>query len=138
MTQVRISKKAPPGVSLDVDFTISAGVTAIFGPTGAGKTLLLEAIAGFVTPDSGRILLDDAILFDAAARVNLPARRRRCGFVFQSDALLPYLTLRQNLAFAAGGFPAWNAIAGWPSPSTALGLPRPPSCVPSRPPRPHG
>jgi len=80
MTHARIGKKIPPALSLDVDFEI-AGLTALYGPKGGGKTLILETIAGFAAPDSGRILLDDAILFDAAARVNLPPRRRHCGYV---------------------------------------------------------
>ena len=75
MTRVRIARKTPAGHSLDVDFPIAPGVTALYGPSGAGKSLLLGMIAGFVTPDSGRILLDDAILFDAAARVAVPPRR---------------------------------------------------------------
>jgi ABC-type sulfate/molybdate transport systems ATPase subunit len=100
MTHARIGKRIPPGLSLDVDFEI-AGITALYGPKGGGKTLILETIAGFVAPDSGRILLDDAILFDAAARVNLPPRRRHCGYVAQRDALFPHMTLRRNLLFAA-------------------------------------
>jgi molybdate transport system ATP-binding protein len=106
MIQARIAKTFragpdSPGFSLEVEFQAGAGVTALFGPSGAGKTLTLESIAGFVKPDSGRILLDDAILFDAAAQVNAPPRRRNCGYVFQNYALFPHMTLRQNLMFAA-------------------------------------
>ena len=67
--------------------------------------LTLDAIAGFVAPDAGRILLDDRILFDAEARVNLPPQLRSCGYVFQNYALFPHMTLRQNLAFAAHQLP---------------------------------
>jgi len=105
MTHARIGKKIPPGFSLDIDLAIPAGVTALYGPPGAGKTLTLEMIAGFVTPDSGRILLEDAILFDAESRVNIPPRRRRCGFLCQRDALFPHMTVRQNLVFAARRLP---------------------------------
>ena len=87
--------------SLDIELEPGAGITALFGPSGAGKTLTLDSIAGFVTPDEGRILLDDDILFDAATGVNLPPQARRCGYVFQNYALFPHMTLRQNLAFAA-------------------------------------
>jgi ABC-type sulfate/molybdate transport systems ATPase subunit len=106
MIQARIRKIFPPrkdssGFLLDVDFQAAAGVTVLFGPSGAGKTMLLDAIAGFVRPDQGRILLDDAILFDGAAHVYLSPQARNCGYVFQSYALFPHMTLRENLAFAA-------------------------------------
>jgi molybdate transport system ATP-binding protein len=105
MTHVRIAKKTATGLSLDVDFPVGPGVTGIVGPAGAGKSLLLEAIAGFVTPDSGRFLLQDAILFDAAARVNAPPRSRSIGYIFPSLALFPHMTLERNVAFAANDWP---------------------------------
>ena len=106
MIQARLARRFPPtaesaGFDLEVEFQAGPGVTVLFGPSGAGKTLTLECIAGFVTPDGGRIMLDDEILFDAASRVNLPPRRRRCGYVFQNYALFPHMTLRENLVFAA-------------------------------------
>ncbi|MBZ5582509.1 MAG: ATP-binding cassette domain-containing protein [Acidobacteriia bacterium] len=105
MTHARIGKKIPPNFSLDVDFEIPPGVTALYGPPAAGKTLILETLAGFAQPDSGRILLDDVILFDAAARVHVPAPRRACGYVAQGDSLFPHMTLRTNLLFAAHASP---------------------------------
>ena len=106
MIQARILKRfaerrdsAP--FTLDIEFTTAAGVTVLFGPSGAGKTLTLDAVAGFATPDEGRILLDDRIVFDAQSRVFLSPQKRRCGYVFQNYALFPHMTLRQNLAFAA-------------------------------------
>ena len=106
MIQVRIRKAFPPrgdsaGFSLEVDFHAGSGVTVLFGPSGAGKTMVLDSIAGFVHPDEGRILLDDAILFDGAAGVHLSPQARNCGYVFQKYALFPHMTLRENLAFAA-------------------------------------
>jgi molybdate transport system ATP-binding protein len=86
---------------LDLEFQAGAAVTVLFGPSGSGKTLTLDSVAGFVRPDEGRILLDDAILFDAASGVHLPPQARQCGYVFQNYALFPHMTLRQNLAFAA-------------------------------------
>jgi ABC-type sulfate/molybdate transport systems ATPase subunit len=77
-------------------------VTAFFGPSGSGKTLVLDCVAGFVTPDEGRILLDDQIVFDAQARVHVRPQDRRCGYVFQNYALFPHMTMRDNLLFAAG------------------------------------
>lgn len=105
MTSVRVGKKIPPGFSLDVEFEIGAGVTALYGPASAGKTLVLEMLAGFVRPDSGRILRDDVLLFDAEAGVHVPTRRRACGYISERDALFPHLTLRQNLMFAARAHP---------------------------------
>ncbi len=90
---------------LKVVFEAAAGVTALFGPSGAGKTLTLDAIAGFMRPDAGRILLDDRILFDTGAGVNLRPQQRACGYVFQNHALFPHMTLRENLAFAAQRLP---------------------------------
>jgi len=106
MIKARIRKRFAPGpdssgFALDVEFHAEAGVTVFFGPSGAGKTMTLEAIAGFVRPDEGRMLLDDEILFDAASGVDLPPQLRHCGYVFQNYALFPHMTLRQNLAFAA-------------------------------------
>jgi molybdate transport system ATP-binding protein len=105
MIQARIRKQyaAGPdsaGFLLDIEFRAAAGVTVLFGSSGAGKTLTLDSIAGFVRPDEGRILLDDQILFDGAAGVHLAPRSRRCGYVFQNYALFPHMTLRQNLEFA--------------------------------------
>jgi molybdate transport system ATP-binding protein len=106
MLEARLRKTFPPGpdsagFSLDLEFSATAGVTVLFGPSGAGKTLVLDSIAGFVEPDEGRILLDDDILFDGAAHVNLIPQKRHCGYVFQNYALFPNMTLRKNLEFAA-------------------------------------
>jgi molybdate transport system ATP-binding protein len=106
MIQARIRKAFSPqpdssGFLLDVEFRAASGVTVLFGPSGAGKTLVLDSLAGFVRPDEGRILLDDAILFDGATGVHLAPQQRDCGYVFQNYALFPHMTLRENLAFAA-------------------------------------
>jgi molybdate transport system ATP-binding protein len=106
MIQARIVRNYAPGPDsagflLEIEFSAAGGITVLFGPSGSGKTLTLDCIAGFVRPDTGRILLDDEILFDAAAGVNLPPQRRHCGYVFQNYALFPHMTLRENLVFAA-------------------------------------
>jgi molybdate transport system ATP-binding protein len=106
MMEVRVAKRIASRLdsaafSLDVEFQAPPGITALFGPTIAGKTLTLDVIAGFARPDAGRILLDDRILFDAASRVDLPPRLRNCGYVLRRDALFPNMTVRQNLIFAA-------------------------------------
>jgi molybdate transport system ATP-binding protein len=97
MTHARIGSPR-----LDIDLPLPDGITALHGPAGAGKTAILAAIAGFARPERGRILIGDAIVFDAESRVNLPPRRRSCGWVGARDGLFPHLTVRQNLLFAAG------------------------------------
>jgi molybdate transport system ATP-binding protein len=104
MTHARLAKKIPP-LSLDVEFELASGVTTLYGRPGSGRTLILDLLAGFADPTSGRILVDDAILFDRAAGVNISARLRRCGYIFQRDMLFPHMTLRRNLDFAARGRP---------------------------------
>ena len=96
MTHARIGSK-----SLDIDLPLHDGTTALHGAAGAGKTATLEAIAGFARPERGRILIAERIVFDGESGVNLPPRRRRCGWVGAGDALFPHLTVRQNLLFAA-------------------------------------
>lgn len=91
---------------LNVHLRAGPGITVLFGPSGAGKTLTLNCIGGFTLPDEGRILVNDEIYFDAAAHVHLPPQRRRCGYIFQDHALFPHMTVRENLRFAASAGPA--------------------------------
>jgi molybdate transport system ATP-binding protein len=80
-------------------FKTERGVTALFGPSGAGKTTIANVIAGLVVPDRGRIALDDTVLFDSAARINVPPHRRGIGYVFQEGRLFPHLSVRGNLGY---------------------------------------
>jgi molybdate transport system ATP-binding protein len=80
-------------------FAVTGGATALFGPSGAGKTSIVNMIAGLVMPDRGRITLDDTVLFDSAARIAVPAHRRRIGYVFQESRLFPGLSVRGNLLY---------------------------------------
>jgi molybdate transport system ATP-binding protein len=84
---------------LDVDLTIGAETVALVGPSGAGKTTVLRAIAGLRKPDRGRIARGDHTWFDSAARIDLPPEQRSVGLVFQEYALFPHLTVRANVAF---------------------------------------
>lgn len=77
----------------------SARVVALAGPSGAGKTSVLNAIAGLLRPRAGRIVVDDRVLFDDARRIDLPAHRRRIGYVFQDARLFPHLDVRRNLGY---------------------------------------
>ncbi|HZF39435.1 MAG TPA: ATP-binding cassette domain-containing protein [Blastocatellia bacterium] len=84
---------------LDVEFTAPSGVTILFGHSGSGKTTCLRAVAGIVTPDEGRISLDERLYFDSTSGINLPIQQRRVGFVFQDYVLFPHLTAEQNVAY---------------------------------------
>ena len=95
---IEISKRLP-GFTLDVSWVAGDGVAVLFGPSGAGKTLTLQCLAGLIRPDAGRIVIDDRVLFDAAAGVNLPPQERRVGYVFQSYALFPHLSVAGNVGF---------------------------------------
>jgi molybdate transport system ATP-binding protein len=86
---------------LNVHFCAAQDITVLFGASGAGKTLLLDCLAGFARPDEGRILVNDELLFDAARRVHLSPQQRRCGYIFQDHALFPHMSVRENLRFAA-------------------------------------
>ncbi len=84
--------------TLDVAFEAAAGVTALFGPSGAGKTTVANMIAGLIAPDQGHIVLDGTVLFDSKG-VNVPPHRRRIGYVFQEGRLFPHMSVRANLAY---------------------------------------
>lgn len=80
-------------------FEAAGGATALFGPSGAGKTSIVNMIGGLLTPERGCIALDDTVLFDSAARVDVPTHRRRIGTVFQEGRLFPHLTVARNLDY---------------------------------------
>jgi molybdate transport system ATP-binding protein len=103
--EVRLLKHLA-GFTLDVEWTADGGVAALFGPSGAGKTLTLQCMAGLLRPDAGRIVVDGRVLFDAAARVDVPPQGRRVGYVFQGYALFPHLTVADNVGFGLRGRPA--------------------------------
>ena len=98
MLAVDVEKKLG-GFTVAARFASAGGVTALFGPSGAGKTTIVNMIAGLLAPDRGRIALGDHILFDSAMRVNVPPQRRRIGYVFQEGRLFPHLSVRQNLDY---------------------------------------
>ena len=84
---------------LDVHFRSGRGLTALFGRSGAGKTLIVNAIAGLIRPKRGRIAVDGVVLLDTEHGICAPTHRRRVGYVFQEGRLFPHLTVRQNLLF---------------------------------------
>lgn len=87
------------GFSLDVAFTSHTGVTALFGPSGAGKTTIVNLVAGLARPQDGRIALGDRVLVDTAQGLFVPPQRRRIGYVFQDSRLFPHLDVRRNLLY---------------------------------------
>ena len=104
MVSVEIVKRYP-AFALDVRWEAQDGVVGLFGPSGAGKTLTLQCLAGLVTPDAGRIVVDGRVFFDAATGVSLPPQARRVGYVFQGYALFPHLSVAENVAFGLRGRP---------------------------------
>lgn len=95
------------GFRLDVAFAGPAdGVTALFGPSGCGKTTVTNAIAGLLRVDAGRIVFNGEALVDRARRIDLPARQRRIGYVFQEPRLFPHLSVEGNLFYGWRRAPA--------------------------------
>lgn len=99
-------------MSLDLDIRLRQGafamvcrltskerVVGLFGPSGAGKSTLLRVIAGLARPDDGRVMINDRVVFDRDRGIDVPAHRRRIGFVFQQARLFPHLNVRHNLAY---------------------------------------
>lgn len=84
---------------LDVKAEITDGITGIFGPSGHGKTSLLNAIAGLITPDSGQININGTEVFNSKQRINAKIKDRKIGYVFQDVRLFPHLSIEQNLKY---------------------------------------
>ena len=87
--------------ALDVAFENDAGITALFGRSGSGKSMTINLIAGLARPDRGSIVLDGRVLVDTAASIFVPTYRRRVGLVFQDAQLFPHLSVRRNLLFGS-------------------------------------
>jgi molybdate transport system ATP-binding protein len=98
MLRVDVSKQLGE-FSLQATFASEGRVTGLFGASGAGKTSLINMIAGLLRPDRGTIAVDGKTLDDTAARLHIPAHRRRIGYVFQDARLFPHLDVRQNLGY---------------------------------------
>lgn len=92
-------RHAFPGFALGVDFAAGPGVTALYGRSGSGKTTIINAVAGLLHPDEGRISVDGTVLLDTARGISVPVHRRRLGYVFQDARLFPHLSVRRNLLY---------------------------------------
>ncbi|MCW1383891.1 ATP-binding cassette domain-containing protein [Novosphingobium sp. KCTC 2891] len=87
------------GREIAARFVTGAGITALYGPSGAGKTSVLDAVAGLLRPAAGRVVLGGTVLFDKAQGIDLPPERRGCGVVFQDLRLFPHRRVRDNLLY---------------------------------------
>lgn len=99
------ARKAFPAFSIDVDIAIDedeAGIVALFGRSGCGKTSIINMIAGLLTPDEGRVAIDGQVLFDGASGIDIPPHKRGIGYVFQDSRLFPHMTVKSNLLYGAG------------------------------------
>jgi molybdate transport system ATP-binding protein len=102
--EVRVVKRLP-GFTLEAEWRAGEEVVALFGPSGAGKTLTLQCLAGLVSPDEGRVVVNGTVFFDREAGVDLPAQKRRLGYVFQGYALFPHLSVADNVGYGLHGRP---------------------------------
>lgn len=91
---------------LHAKFTAPPGFNILFGPSGAGKTTILDCVAGLSAPDSGLIQIGNVVLFDREHDIDLSPRRRRVGYVFQDQALFPHLSVEENVAYGLDGLRA--------------------------------
>src|SRR5712672_22876 len=98
MLHVDISRRRGD-FTLELQLAAPRGVVALFGRSGCGKSTAVNVIAGLLKPDAGRIRLDDSVLFDAEAGINLAAELRRIGYVFQDARLFPHYSVRGNLCY---------------------------------------
>jgi len=100
--KVAVRKRFSDGHSafeLEVNFSAAPGITILFGPSGAGKTTLLDCVAGLQTPDGGRIASGPTVVFDSASGIDIPPNRRAAGYLLQTLALFPHMTVRQNVQY---------------------------------------
>ncbi len=97
----RCRHRFPTGFQLDVAFATDHRVTSLFGPSGAGKTSVLSAIAGFLRPQNGMVQLAERTLLDSVGRVFIPPEHRHVGMVFQDHLLFPHLTVDRNLRYGS-------------------------------------
>lgn len=93
-------KKKFAGFTLEMSFSAEDGRLGLLGESGSGKSMTLKCVAGIERPDEGRIVIDGETVFDSATGIDVPARLRFCGYLFQNYALFPHLTVVENIALA--------------------------------------
>lgn len=108
---------------IDVSFqSPDSGVTALYGPSGAGKTSIVNMVAGLSRPNIGRIVTNGLCLFDSARGIHLPPEKRRIGYVFQDGRLLPHLSVRSNLTYGMHRTPTRRRFVNFDQVTDLLGI----------------
>lgn len=97
MLEVQIYKKLAE-FDLDVSFQVDDNILGLMGASGSGKSMTLKCIAGIETPDQGRIVLNNRVLFDSEKKINVPIQKRNVGYMFQSYALFPNMNVYENIS----------------------------------------
>ncbi len=120
-TRIAVRRELP-GFTLDAEFECGGGITALFGRSGAGKTTLVNLIAGLDVPDHGRIEINDQVLFDSDAGIDIPPERRRLGYVFQQPRLFPHYSVTGNLTYGMALVPPEQRTLGLDQVIALLGL----------------
>jgi molybdate transport system ATP-binding protein len=96
-------RKAFPGITVEVEFAFENGILVLFGPSGSGKTTILDCLAGLRKPDQGYISLGEKLFFSSTNSIDIPARKRKIGYVFQEYALFPHMTVKENVLYGVPG-----------------------------------
>jgi len=118
-----IARKNLGNFVVDVDFSAgTAGVTALFGSSGAGKTSVISMVAGLITPDEGRIAVKGRVLFDSSRSIKIPPENRRFGYIFQDGRLFPHLTVKANLVYGMKLVPRANRYVNYDQVVELLGI----------------
>jgi molybdate transport system ATP-binding protein len=99
LRKVLSNPTASDGLVVEAQFAVENGFTILFGPSGAGKTTILDCVAGLKKPDSGHIAVGGAVLFDSKKQVNVSTQHRNIGYLFQTLALFPHMTVRRNIEY---------------------------------------
>ena len=98
MLKAHFTKKLP-AFEIEIDVSLSHGILALVGPSGAGKTTILQCVAGLQTPSWGEIKINDEIIFSSEQGKDIPIRKRRIGYVFQDYALFPHMSVEKNVMY---------------------------------------
>ncbi|MEK7802783.1 MAG: ATP-binding cassette domain-containing protein, partial [Deltaproteobacteria bacterium] len=93
------------GFSVDIEFSTGEELTVLFGPSGTGKSLLLNMLSGIVRPDEGFVRVDGRDVFNSTAGIDIPIRDRRTGYLFQDYAVFPHMTVFENIAYGIDRLP---------------------------------